>query len=139
MHSIFSSRPGSFPKRARYHLRNTTLNTRSSKKRPTAHSPRNPGVCYMRELPKRWRAGSPRGQKWNRSSWRITMNRPDWPVRPWSIGNLQLAEMRNDQPISKRSIILIGRWVCSRICRKARNVMPWSWTSSLHAESPWCP
>ncbi len=35
------------------------------------------------------------------------MNRQDWPVRPWSIGIVRLVEMRNDQPISKRSIIFI--------------------------------
>ena len=67
------------------------------------------------------------------------MNRQDWPVRPWSIGIVRLVEMRNDQPISKRSIILIGRSSCSRICRKARSVMPWSWSSYSHAEPPCCP
>ena len=40
-------------------MRPTTLSMRSSKKRPTARSPRNPGDYSMLESPKHWRVGSP--------------------------------------------------------------------------------
>ena len=59
-------------------MRPTTLSMRSSKKLPTARYPRNPGDCSMLELPKHWRVGSPSVSKWNRNSWRITMNRQDY-------------------------------------------------------------
>ena len=80
---------------------------------------------------------SPSACTWNRNSWLITMNKQDWLVRPLTIGIVRPVEMRNDQPISKRSIILIARSSCSRSCRKARNVMLWSWSSSSRAEPLW--
>jgi predicted ATPase len=119
--------------------RPTTLSMRSSKTRPIARSPRNLDDYSMLESPKRWRVVLPSVSHWNRNSWPITMNRQDWPARLFTIGNWRLGEMWHDQPISKRSIILIGRSTCSRICRKARSAMPWSWNFSLHAGPPCCP
>ena len=40
-------------------MRNTTLSMRSSRTRPTAPYPRNPGEYSMRALPKHWSGGSP--------------------------------------------------------------------------------
>ena len=57
-------------------------------------------------------------------------------MRRLIIGIVRLGEMRNDQPTSKHSIIFIVRSSCSRICRKIRSAMPWSWNSDSHAAPP---